>query len=97
MDIGIPAEVIENQEFAYELIDDSILSLLPERSRDGHKMSFGRVLVIAGSSQMAGAGILSVKAAYRAGTGLIEVITHSKGLTSMLTHVPEAIIKNLRE
>ena len=48
---------------------------LPERSREGHKGSYGRVLVVAGSKGMSGAAILCGRAALRGGAGLVQVAT----------------------
>lgn len=46
---------------------------LPQRPTGGHKGTFGRVLIIAGSSGMSGAACLSATAALRAGAGLVTV------------------------
>lgn len=46
---------------------------LPPRPRDGHKGTFGTVLVVAGSEGMAGAAILSATSALRGGAGLVRV------------------------
>ena len=53
-------------------LDDTIASgLLPERPKRGHKGSFGKVLVLAGSLDYAGAALLVCRAAGRAGAGLV--------------------------
>lgn len=49
------------------------LPRLPDRPRDGHKGTFGRVLVVAGSADYAGATILCGRAALRGGAGLVQV------------------------
>lgn len=54
-----------------ELDDAAAAALLPSRSPRGHKGSFGKLLVIAGSLDYAGAAILVARAAGRAGAGLI--------------------------
>jgi NAD(P)H-hydrate epimerase len=55
-----------------ETLDDTIASgLLPERPKRGHKGAFGKVLVIAGSLDYAGAALLVCRAAGRAGAGLV--------------------------
>lgn len=66
--------------------------VLPERRADGHKGSFGRVLVIAGGEHMAGACVLAVKAAYRSGAGLVEVLTLPENVPVLQSTVPEAVI-----
>ena len=55
-----------------ELLDDQIVSgLLPARDKRGHKGSFGKLLVLAGSLDYAGAALLVCRAAGRAGAGLV--------------------------
>jgi hydroxyethylthiazole kinase-like uncharacterized protein yjeF len=56
---------------ATRLDDESMARLLPDRSRRGHKGTFGKLLVIAGSLDYAGAALLVCRAAGRAGAGLV--------------------------
>ena len=56
---------------ATKLDDDIAASLIPERPVRGHKGSFGRLLVIAGSLDYAGAALLVCRAAGRSGVGLV--------------------------
>ncbi len=51
--------------------DQAAAALLPERPARGHKGTFGKVLVIAGSLDYAGAALLVCRAAGRAGAGLV--------------------------
>lgn len=51
--------------------DAAAAALLPERPVRGHKGTFGKVLVIAGSLDYAGAALLVCRAAGRAGAGLV--------------------------
>jgi hydroxyethylthiazole kinase-like uncharacterized protein yjeF len=44
---------------------------LPDRARDAHKGDFGRVLIVAGSPGMTGAGCMATLAAQKAGAGLV--------------------------
>ncbi len=54
------------------VLDEAIASgLLPDRSIRGHKGSFGKLLVIAGSLDYAGAALLVCRAAARTGVGLV--------------------------
>lgn len=46
---------------------------LPPRDPDGHKGTYGRVLVVAGSRGMSGAAVLCGSAALRGGAGLVTV------------------------
>ena len=57
---------------ARSTLDDAAASaLLPERPKRGHKGAFGKLLVIAGSLDYAGAALLVCRAAGRAGAGLV--------------------------
>src|SRR5204862_6800296 len=53
------------------LDDDAMAKLVPTRDARGHKASFGKLLVIAGSLDYAGAALLVCRAAGRAGAGLV--------------------------
>jgi ADP-dependent NAD(P)H-hydrate dehydratase len=53
---------------------------LPPRPVGGHKGTFGRVLVVAGSIGMTGAAALVGRAALRAGAGLVRVATAKSAL-----------------
>src|SRR3954470_2643232 len=58
-------------EGAVLLDDESMARLVPERGKRGHKGAFGKLLVIAGSLDYAGAALLVCRAAARAGAGLV--------------------------
>jgi hydroxyethylthiazole kinase-like uncharacterized protein yjeF len=70
---------------------------LPHRASDGHKGSFGHVLVIAGSEGRAGAAALAAHGAGRAGAGLVTIacpaslsdILQLKCTEAMTAPVPE--------
>lgn len=68
-----------------------------KRRADGHKGTFGKVLLIAGSVNMAGAAILSAKAAYHSGCGLVRIVTPEENRTILQTSVPEAILTTYQE
>jgi ADP-dependent NAD(P)H-hydrate dehydratase / NAD(P)H-hydrate epimerase len=63
---------------------------IPARAPDAHKSSAGRLLVLAGTDGMAGAGIIAVEAALRAGAGLIRVASHGCNREALQSVVPEA-------
>jgi len=56
---------------ATRLDDESMARLLPTRETRGHKGTFGKLLVLAGSLDYAGAALLVCRAAGRAGAGLV--------------------------
>src|SRR5687767_7221358 len=49
------------------------LPRLPRRAADGHKGTYGKVIVVAGSREMAGAAVLAGRGALRGGAGLVRV------------------------
>jgi len=53
------------------LDDESMARLLPDRAKRGHKGTFGKLLVMAGSLDYAGAALLVCRASGRAGAGLV--------------------------
>jgi len=69
-DIGIPEKL--SKDVALEVsTPDLIHTLLPKRPRDGHKGTFGKVMVVAGSANYTGAPYLAARAAMRVGAGLV--------------------------
>lgn len=55
----------------FELDRLSVLGALPNRNRNGHKGSFGKVLLLCGSRGFTGAAYLAAMGALRAGAGLV--------------------------
>ncbi len=77
-DIGIPEDVRRSESVTTYLSDQELVkSWLPARPADGHKGTFGRVLVIGGSVGYTGAPVLASKAAQRTGSGLVTVAVPS--------------------
>ncbi len=71
-DIGIPQSRMENNGIRENLVTGEYVRLrLPSRQLDGHKGSYGRVLILAGSPGMTGAAVLTGEAALRSGAGLV--------------------------
>lgn len=68
-------------------------ALLPVRTRDAHKGTFGHVLVAAGSEGMAGAACLCAQAAICSGAGLVTAAVSAPVRIPMQTLVPCAMAK----
>lgn len=66
-------------------------ALLPARTRDAHKGTFGHVLLVAGSEGMTGAACLSAQAALRSGAGLVTAACCAPVRIPMQTLVPCAM------
>jgi NAD(P)H-hydrate epimerase len=71
---------------------DDIKQRIQPRAIDAHKGTCGHALLIAGQRSMAGAAILSARAALRSGTGLVTIHTPSFNTPIIQCAVPEAII-----
>lgn len=72
-------------------------SALVLRRPDDHKGLFGHVLIAAGSRGMAGAAIMSARAALRSGAGLVTLAVPSSLQVSVAGQVPEAMTLGLPE
>jgi len=71
-DIGIPRELLESESLKLNILEEEIVKrLLPPRPVYGHKGTFGKVLLLAGSKGMTGAAYLASSAAIRSGAGLV--------------------------
>ncbi len=73
-DIGIPQYLAEqvNEEL---ITADWVRSVLPSRPLNANKGTFGKAMVIAGSSNYVGAAYLACSGAQRVGTGLVTLAT----------------------
>ncbi|MBQ3336617.1 MAG: NAD(P)H-hydrate epimerase, partial [Selenomonadaceae bacterium] len=70
-DIGLPAELL-NDEIHQTLVDDELaLTFLPARPKDSHKGTCGKILIVAGSRGMTGAASLAAMSAMKVGAGLV--------------------------
>lgn len=77
-DIGISSKLEAMQTINQQMVDGNwVQAQLPQRKVDGHKGTYGRVLVVAGSVNYVGAPALSAEAAYRSGAGLVTVAAPS--------------------
>ena len=95
LDIGIHLEAIEKTETDfYYLEQNDISQLLKNRSKFSHKGTFGHALIVAGSTGMAGAAVLSAKAALRSGAGLVTAHGPNENRIIVQTAVPEAIFES---
>ena len=80
------------QDYAYTELADA-KAMLKVRDPEGHKGTFGHGLLVAGCKGMAGAAILSARAALRSGMGKLTVHTDEFNLTIIQVAVPEAVIE----
>ncbi len=90
-DIGIGPDLDEVSKVSLELVtQDRVRRLLPARPLEGHKGTFGWVMIASGSSRYWGAPVLAGKAAYRTGSGLVALAVPSVVRPAAASLLPEA-------
>lgn len=74
-DLGVPRRLVAGFSKIKVIDKGDIIKILPERQRNTSKFNYGRVLVIAGSDSMPGAGALAANATIKSGGGIVVLIT----------------------
>lgn len=96
VDVGIPGDLARSVSSWLPAAPD-IARLLPTRSPDSNKGSYGRLVYAGGSRDFLGAPALCSMAAYRAGAGLVELaVTHTVQV-SVAAHLLEPVYTVLPE
>lgn len=88
-DIGVYGTEENVNAFSYNEED---LDLLPHRMNYSNKGTYGKVLIIAGDVNMAGAAYLAALSAYQMGCGLVRIFTPHENRTILQTLIPEAVL-----
>lgn len=73
-------------------IEDCDLNQLTIRPSHSNKGTFGKLFIVAGSVNMAGAAILAGKSAYVSGCGLVRIFTPEENRPIIQTALPEAVL-----
>jgi len=90
--VAYPPEILAAvRPVANVLTASGVRRRLPNRLPAGHKGTFGRVVIVAGSLGMSGAAILCARGALRVGAGLVTVACPTAINDILETAVPEAI------
>lgn len=97
-DIGIPSSIYSNIKFNNYAIDKNLAKyLLPKRSDNSHKGSFGKILLIGGSKSYPGAIMLSSKSAVKSGAGLVYSAFPESLSRTISSYIPDTIKIPLKE
>ena len=97
-EIGIPREAILDAGIHTSIIThDVVRKILPQRKRDTHKGDYGKVYIVAGSTGMTGAAMLTCEAVLRSGAGLLKVAIPQSLNNIMEIRLTEAITVPLPE
>lgn len=92
-DIGITADSFMGELPGRRILTArNVLHMLPVREKNGNKGTFGKLLLMAGSPNMSGACTLAASAAYRAGAGMVRIITCSENIQVLKQTIPEALL-----
>ncbi len=97
VDMGITERSWLSKNPSMAVLEKEDLSILPKRPEHSNKGTFGKLLVIAGSVNMAGASVFAAKAAYRSGVGLVKVFTREENRVILQSQVPEALLSTYTE
>ncbi len=83
----------------FEILDRDLLRRfpLPEHPEDGDKEDRGRLLVVAGSRELAGAALLAGIGGLRAGAGKLQIVTGASVATALGVAIPEARVVGCAE
>ena len=95
-DIGFPPGAYESdiikENQSYNEIKNEDISRYLVRKAHTNKGSYGKVLIVAGSKGMYGAAYLAAMASFRAGVGLVRIVTHKENRELIYKMLPEAMI-----
>ncbi len=91
VDIGIPvaAQRALSAPATFLLEESDVRPLIPKRTADSHKGTYGHVLIVGGSWGKTGAGALAALGALRGGAGLVTIAARPEALIPMMQHAPE--------
>lgn len=83
----------------FEVLDRSLLRrfALPDHPEDGDKEDRGRLLVVAGSRELAGAALLAGEGGLRAGAGKLQIATGASVAPALSVAMPEARVVGCAE
>lgn len=75
--------------------DPTVAGLLRERATDGHKGTFGKVGIVAGSKGMIGSVRLATRAALRTGSGLVYAMVKDDIFDAVSSGAVETVVKQV--
>lgn len=94
VDLGYPEEALDSSTGV--LLWQEMRDLIPWRNPRGHKGTFGRVAVLAGSRGMAGSACLAAEAALRAGAGSVKLLVPEAIADICATKLTEVMVFGVR-
>lgn len=90
--IGVPHYIKKQEsEKTYTLTKEDYRKLIPKRTLYGHKGSYGKVVILAGSRNMTGAAYITTESAVRVGAGLVTLVVEDELQELMAGRLTEAM------
>lgn len=90
--VGIPKKLKASMsQSTFFVTEEVVKSLIPVREVTGHKNTYGKVLVVAGSPGYTGAAILAAEAAVESGAGLVVLSTFEETLKILVPRLTEVM------
>ena len=80
-----------------KITKEKVRAYMPRRKRESYKGSYGRVLLVGGNENMAGAIILAASAAVYSGAGLVTVATHPSNKAALHARLPETMFVDMTD
>jgi len=102
-DLGLPEGILEqvwqqqNLDTPFALTAEELRGWRPQRPMDAHKGTFGRLAILAGSPGLAGAAILSGRAAEISGAGYVSLTVPAEIYAAVLEAAPSLLSAPLPE
>lgn len=90
--LGLPPGLLHTPSRARAILVEDARAVMPFRAADHHKGLSGHVTVMAGSVGMAGAAVLSARAALRAGAGTVTLLCPGDIYAVCASMVPEIMV-----
>lgn len=95
-EIGVSGCFLPGEPRYYRMEQKDLLPFL-KRNPLGNKGTFGKILAVAGSREICGAALLCSEAAFRAGAGMVRVLTEENNRLPFLLKLPEAMLSLYRD
>jgi NAD(P)H-hydrate epimerase len=97
-DIGIPKYLLASPDLKLALTEPTdVRPAFAPRRRDGHKGTYGHLVVLGGSVGKTGAALLAGKAALRMGAGLVTIATAKRAVATVARGMMELMTEPLPE
>lgn len=94
-EIGISKKIVQKfPTMHFCIYKDEKIEFL-DRAGDSNKGTFGKVLIIAGNSEISGAAIMCATASFKSGAGMVKVLAEEENLDIIKKTLPEAMVQSL--